>query len=705
MKTTVQFHTAAFSLIGILLLAPTRLANARPAAFQIEEATIESIQTAIRRKEVTSTRVVELYLARIKAYNGTCVNQPDGILGRITTIKNAGKINALITLNLRPAARRAWGFDDRKARSMTDAVDNDPRMLDALEVAARQDAHFARTGQLIGPLHGVVLAIKDQYDTYDMRTTSAADAFYANDRPPDDATFVTRLRDAGAVILAKANMGEYASGGITGTRSTFGGVNCNAYDTERDPGASSGGSGNSVAANLVTCAIGEETGTSIREPAKNASAVGLAPTRELVSADGMMQRGITTRVGPICRTVRDVAKILDAYAGYDPKDELTAFSAGRKPEQPYASFARGGRLDGIRIGVVREYMNRELFAVADSETITLIERAIQDLRALGATIVDPGPGGALFQDAVNRYVPVWRNPAFIRQFPNVFPDSVNHISKLIDMYADPSLVPHDSAGRPNMRSFGGGRGGGRGRGAGDGDGAARGRGAGQADAGAARGRGAGDGDVGGGKYNMETYLRERGDANIKTYRDLAEKANFWSDSHFGNRRPGMINTDSTRTLAVGNSLQDRFVVQTVVHATFAQHDLDAVIYPSGNIPPPILTNPDEPGRNDRPAGVWTFINSRGFPAMTVPAGFTTKVYDRVRVTVQRDTMQRDTTQRDSTRLTGPIPARLPVGIDFLGLPFGEPMLLRIASAYEARTKHRAPPPGFGPLPARPASQQ
>lgn len=686
MKTTVRFHSAALALVGTLVLPPTRLANAQPGAFQVEEATIEDIQSAILRKEVTSTGVVELYLARIKAYNGTCVTEPRGILGPITTVKDAGKINALITLNLRPAARRAWGFDDRKARSMTDPVDDDPAMLDALEVAALQDAHFARTGQLIGPLHGVVLAIKDQYDTYDMRTTSGADAFYANDRPPDDATFVKRLREAGAILLGKANMGEYATGGIAGTRSSFGGTNCNAYDTERDPGASSGGSGNSVGANLVTCAIGEETGTSIREPAKNASAVGLAPTRELVSADGMMQRGITTRVGPICRTVRDVARILDAYAGYDPKDELTAFSVGRKPEQPYASFAQGGRLDGVRIGVIREYMDRSLFTVADSESITLIERAIDDLRALGATIVDPGPGGALFQEAVNRYVPVWRSSLFIRQFRDQFPDSTDHFPALIDMFADPSLVPHDSLGRPNIRSLGGGGRGGRGAGRGAGAGAAR---------GAGPGRGAGDGDVGGGKYNMETYLRERGDANIRTYRDLAEKANFWDDPHFGDRRRNLMNSDSARTMAIGNSLQDRFTIRTIVHAVFAQHDLDAVIYPTGNVPPPILTNRDEPGRNDRPAGVWTFINSRGFPAMTVPAGFTTLVYDRVR----------DTTQPDSTRLTGPVPARLPVGIDFLGLPFGEPMLLRIASAYEARTRHRTPPPGFGPLPARASSQR
>jgi hypothetical protein len=148
------------------------------------------------------------------------------------------------------------------------------------------------------------------------------------------------------------------------------------------------------------------------------------------------------------------------------------------------------------------------------------------------------------------------------------------------------------------------------------------------------------------------------------------------------------------TMAIGNSLQDRFTIQTIVHTVFAQHDLDAVIYPTGNVPAAILTNPDQPSRNDRPSGVWTFVNSRGFPAMTVPAGFTTQVYDRVR----------DTTQPDSTRITGPVPARLPVGIDFLGLPFGEPMLLRIASAYEARTRHRAPPPGFGPLPEGPSSQ-
>ncbi len=225
--------------------------GAKDKKFEVVEATIADIHNAIKSKQLTATDLVNMYLARIKAYNGTCVNQPQGILGPVSPIPHAGNINALMTLNLRPAARKAWGFDDRKARSMTDSVDNAPNMPDAMEVAAALDEQFARTGQLAGPLHGIVLSIKDLLDTYDMRTTSGADADYANDRPAKDAALVKRLRDAGAIILAKANLGEYASG----SRSAFGGTMCNPYDTARDVGGSSGGSASSVATSLVTCAI------------------------------------------------------------------------------------------------------------------------------------------------------------------------------------------------------------------------------------------------------------------------------------------------------------------------------------------------------------------------------------------------------------------------------------------------------------------
>ena len=166
------------ALASFILLAPS-VGSAETSKFRIEEATIEAIQAAIQRGESTSTQVVQLYLTRIKAYNGTCVEQPDGVLGAgpIKPIKNAHQRNALMTLNLRQSKREKLGFDGRKARSMTDPVDDSPAMPDALEVAAQQDAYFASNGKLIGLLHGIVFSIKDQYDTLkDLRWHGRADS-------------------------------------------------------------------------------------------------------------------------------------------------------------------------------------------------------------------------------------------------------------------------------------------------------------------------------------------------------------------------------------------------------------------------------------------------------------------------------------------------------------------------------------------------
>ena len=157
-------------------------------------------------------------------------------------------------------------------------------MSDALEVARTQDAYFARTGQFVGPLHGIPFAIKDNYDTVDMRTTAGAAADYANDKPPKDATMVAKLRAAGAIILGKTNLDEYAPAGIG--RSTLGGQTCNPYDTKRIPGGSSAGSGAAVAANLAICALGTDTAGSVRNPAAANALVGMVATQGWSAAPG-----------------------------------------------------------------------------------------------------------------------------------------------------------------------------------------------------------------------------------------------------------------------------------------------------------------------------------------------------------------------------------------------------------------------------------
>ncbi len=623
--------------------------------FRLEEATIDGIQHALRTKEVTTVEVVERYLARIKAYNGTCVKEPNGLLGAgVETIPHAGQLNALSTLNLRPASRAKWGFDDRKARSMTDAADDDPAMPDALETAAAQDAELARTGELVGPLHGVVLALKDQYDTFDMRSTSGADAFYADDRAPDDATFVARLRAAGAIILAKANLAEYANGG---SRSSFGGTFCNPYDTERSPSNSSAGSGSSVAANLVTCAIAEETGSSIRGPARANNAVGIAPTQELVSRDGMIQPGINTRVGPICRTVQDAAKILTAYAGYDAKDELTVYSVDRMPPMPYEAYATETRLDGMRIGVVRELFDKTVLTPAEHQTVDLVDQALVDLKSVGAEVVDPGAGGALLGECVRKYAPKLAGSLFTSQYPQLFPVDASgkpvgdHIATLVAMIMDPSKVPEDF-------SF------------------------------MSMPRGAAEGEN---KFSMNLYLAERGDATIKTNTDLVEKANWLSDPSYPDFKNTRVTQDKQMVLDMSDRMLDRFHMQTTVLQCMQELDLDAMAYPTSNTPPEKLGSPNE--RDARRRTSSSSLGRQGFPAISVPAGFTTEVYDRV----VDDAAAKDAEGNPGTRLVGPTPARLPVGIDFVGRPFDEPTLLKIASAYEAATHHRAPPEEFGPV--------
>ncbi len=374
----------------------------------------------------------------------------------------------------------------------------------------------------------------------------------------------------------------------------------------------------------------------------------------------MIAAALNTRVGPLCRTVKDAARVLEVIAGYDPKDEFTAFSVGRLPSEPYRSFANEKTLNGIRIGVIREHMDKKLFNEADAETIDITERAVGDLKRIGATIVDPGEGGALLQSCVDKYLPLYRNKVFIDQHPDLFPadasgkPTTDRVSQLVDMFEDPSRVPKGTT----VRNLG-----------------------------AASNNGMT-------KFMINRYLKERGDKNIKSVKDLIDKSKFYRDirpdAGFIDRKAALQEIDASMTLDLANIFQDRFANQQIVLQCMAEQNLDALVSPSGNIPAYILGNPIEPTLEGRTNSVWGILGQHGIPTLSVPAGFTTHVFDRVR----------DPKARDGSRLIGPVPAKLPVGIMFFGRPFSEPTLLKIASAYEAATKHRIPPPDFGPVAER-----
>ena len=648
-------NLATFFLFAALigLCAGSASANGYPSPrgankFHLLDATIDEAQQAIASGQLTCTQLVELYLARIKAYNGSCVSPttPAGELGPVNLISNAGQVNALMTLNLRPAHRIAFGFDAHHARSQTDLVDDDPNMPDALEVAAAEDESFSRTRKM-GPLFCVPMGIKDEYDTFDMRTTSGADAPYTNDRPPKDSVFVQRLRNAGAIILAKTNMGEYASGT---DRSSWGGVECNAYDTTRSAGHSSTGVGLSVTTNMVLCGIGEESGGSIIHPANWSDDVGLAPTQELVPRTGMIQASLfNDRVGPICRTVRDTAKVLDVIAGYDESDELTAFSVGQLPQQPYSSFTnpllvdRPLSLKGITVGVIREW--DVPWTVADQESVNLFEGAIQEFKNLGATVIDPGPGNNLFDDVIPQLYP------YLEPAAAATAGIDTTIPGLIDLWFDTSLYP-TSVDAPNIRAL--------------------------------PSNGPASGEL---TFVLGRYLRGRGDSNIQTISDLATKSTFWVDPNFGSSEQSSLASAATVTnLNTAAKEVRRFTLKQIVLQEMAKNGIDVLIAPTTTIPPYILTYLTEPTVHGRPSNGYSTLGANGIPELTVPAGFTTVSYDHPRPNV-------NVTIENATRL--------PFGILLQGAPFSEPTLLQVGAAFEQATHARVPPTEFPPLPGEP----
>src|SRR5205823_10083291 len=283
---------------------------------------------------------------------------------------------------------------------------------------------------------------------------------------------------------------------------------------------------------------------------------------------------------------------------------------------------------GVRIGVIREYMSKKLFSKADEQSIDIVEHAIDDLRKLGATIVDPGPEGALFQTCISRYAPELLNSAFTSQYRALFPANADQTATLLEMHANPARVPQDLSLR-NLNGLG---------------------------------------VQGEGKYMINRYLQERGDANIKNNADLITKARFYEDPNFPDRKQAREAAERATVLDTSARLQTRFALQNLLLQCMQEQRLDVLVSPMSTVPPRKLTAPREPAANGRPPIGWSLIGQQGFPAITVPAGFTTEVWDRVR------------DGNGATQLGGPVKVNLPVGVDFIARPFGEATLFRIASA-------------------------
>jgi Asp-tRNA(Asn)/Glu-tRNA(Gln) amidotransferase A subunit family amidase len=340
-KNNILRHASgAIVLLLLVSLCPNE-GQSQIRAFRLAEATIQDVQEAYKSGWLTSHQLVQLYLNRIEVYD-----------------KKGPSLNTIITINLR-----------------------------ALQEADQLDAAFKASG-LTGPLHGIPVIIKDQMDTKGMPTTLGS-ILFKNYFPDRDSFVAEKLRKSGAIILAKSTLGELGGGDTHG--SLFGSTR-NPYGLDRTAGGSSGGSGAGISANFATIAVGEEGFASICRPSTWNCVVGIRPTAGLISRSGMFDGWpeVNGSLGPMARTVTDVAKLLDVMVGYDPEDPLTASGVGHVPGS-YTKFLDRNSLKGARIGVLREPMGRysEPQSQDFAKITAVFNKAMEESKTAGAILVDP----------------------------------------------------------------------------------------------------------------------------------------------------------------------------------------------------------------------------------------------------------------------------------------------------------------------------
>ncbi len=657
--------------------------------------------------------------------------------GMIVGKPNAGQLNALATLNIR-GERSVTCRGDYDRRPSDGPLPPDApavceifrRYPDALEQAAELDARYGRKPDLEKmPLYGVVFSFKDAFDTKDMRSTAGGDARYDIDFPARDHILIDQLRKKGAIIFAKAVMTEYNGragdpGGrnhpdqvlpsVLGyQRSSWAGNPSNPYDTTRAASlGSSSGSGVSVSANLVMASLGEETRASTRGPSNHNAVALILPHKAMLGFNGGAIGAdiYCDRTGILCRTIADCAKVLDALKDpesgyYDPRDPFTTvprpsvLPAGYTPHA--ISSGAAGTLKGMRIGIVRESMLNPGTRAAGP----IITAATQEIKSvlgvhLGATLVEstdplwtPDPEIEQmtidFRKALARLVPVFMPDLLFRLDADgqpMFPDfaaaivptefepgkvfgsgrllPIDYLVELADLRIPPP-TNLDVATVQNeilAHSF---------------------------------------------RYHIRQYLSRRAQdwkdrgfsETLVDWPTLNARSKYWGDDQRAAFKNWEEISDPRNPLGGRQGVDERIMLRELLRRVdmmvVYENRLDALVRLHTPLPPAKIGGPEEPGPITHLRDESQYGPNAGLTEVLIPAGYVTTAYDAVFALSPDRKKYIPAAGKKPTRLPAP---GLPFSLVFRAEPGKEDVVLKIASAYEAASRRRVPPPAFGPLP-------
>ena len=749
---------AAFAAAVLFGAGAARTASAE---FTVEEATIDDIQNAIKNGDVTCQGVVQAYIDRAKAYNGVCaalvtadgkpIPEATGTtragspllfptktvaasslipsleqyagkpleLGRmeatasdpsvqqqygmVVGIPNAGQISAFETLNIRGerSVTCKGEFDASPGTPLPKdapaACEEFRKQPDALERAAQLDKLYGRNPDLKKmPMYCVAITVKNWYDAKDLRSTGGNDVNFAMDAPPQDMTVVAQLRDKGAIISGITIASEVnfnkdgdiepktAFVGGNAIRSSWGGVSCNPYDTTRTSGGSSGGAGASVAANLATCSICETTAGSCRIPANANSVASFVTTKGLTSEAGSATADfINHRPGVLCRTLGDAARVIDGMKdpedGYfDTRDLFTAQPRALEAEDPFASYivasvqANAKPLAGLRVGIVREFMVKH--TPNDAAISDRVDREFKAMLRdrLGAELVetiDPAyPDDSqvanvtyTFADAFSEILPASAPEYFFQKddkgelefaVPGYDVTSRDYLVKL-------SLRQAPLSPKLNLRRI-------------------------------SRGLDNTDRNA----FMIARYLTARGDERVTDMIAYSANSKWRSEQQaVGAQNFAAADVQDLRATEGIDRVKMHTMFRYAMQKVMRENRIDVFVHPNVGLPLGRIGYAQEPNADGRGGSGFGITDLLGVPEVIVPAGFNDVVYEPQ--FVLSDDKKSYTSVTGTAASKAPHP--LPFSIEFWGAPGDEPVILKIASAYEAVTHHRKPPAAFPSL--------